>query len=145
MIMFDVNVLIYAYRPDMPHHTSAVDVLEGVLSGRDLVGVSNQVLASFVRIVANPRTFNTPMSLDTAPAVSSTLRAHPNVTQVEPGQRHWWILCGLCRKTNVKANGVTDAWLAALALENDAHWVSFDQDFRKFTGLKWLNPPGKSP
>ena len=35
---------------------------------------------------------------------------------------------------------VTDAVLAALAIENGALLASTDQDFSRFTGLRWINP-----
>jgi predicted nucleic acid-binding protein len=37
---------------------------------------------------------------------------------------------------------VNDAHLAALALENDATIVSFDRDFARFQGVRFL-PPGE--
>jgi predicted nucleic acid-binding protein len=35
---------------------------------------------------------------------------------------------------------VTDAVLAALAIENGALLASTDQDFRRFPTLRWMNP-----
>ena len=35
---------------------------------------------------------------------------------------------------------VTDAVLAALAIENGASIASTDQDFRRFPDVRWLNP-----
>jgi uncharacterized protein len=36
----------------------------------------------------------------------------------------------------------TDAVLAAIAIEHGASLASTDQDFRRFTELKWVNPLG---
>jgi uncharacterized protein len=35
---------------------------------------------------------------------------------------------------------VTDAHLAALAIEHNATLYSNDSDFGRFSGLKWVNP-----
>lgn len=35
---------------------------------------------------------------------------------------------------------VSDAVLAALAIENDAVLASTDRDFRRFDNLRWINP-----
>ncbi|MDQ2774245.1 MAG: hypothetical protein M3Y57_04855 [Acidobacteriota bacterium] len=35
---------------------------------------------------------------------------------------------------------VSDAVLAALAIENGATLASTDQDFSRFSGLRWVNP-----
>jgi predicted nucleic acid-binding protein len=38
------------------------------------------------------------------------------------------------------ANLVSDAHLAALAMEHGLTMVSADADFARFDGLRWLNP-----
>ena len=38
------------------------------------------------------------------------------------------------------ANLVTDAHLAALAIEHDCELISTDSDFARFPKLKWSNP-----
>lgn len=38
------------------------------------------------------------------------------------------------------ADLVPDAWLAALAIENDATLASLDRDFAWFRGLRWADP-----
>jgi predicted nucleic acid-binding protein len=35
---------------------------------------------------------------------------------------------------------LSDAVLAALAIENDAVLASTDRDFRRFDNLRWINP-----
>src|ERR1700675_4442894 len=55
VILPDVNVLVYAYREDAPRHERYRHWLEGVLTGRESYGVSDLVLAGFVRVVTHPR------------------------------------------------------------------------------------------
>ena len=57
MILFDVNILIYAFRTDSDRHAEFRRWLVGVLDAPKAFGVSELVLSSFVRIVTNPRVF----------------------------------------------------------------------------------------
>ena len=41
---------------------------------------------------------------------------------------------------NATSNLVSDAHLAALALEHNCTLASTDSDFARFRGLKWRNP-----
>jgi hypothetical protein len=57
-----------------------------------------------------------------------------------PGERHWEIFTRLCRGTDAKGNVVPDAYLAALAIEAGAEWVTTDRDYARFPGLRWRHP-----
>ena len=46
----------------------------------------------------------------------------------------------LLEKLGTAGNLVTDAQLAALAMDNEAVLHTADADFLRFPGLKWLNP-----
>jgi predicted nucleic acid-binding protein len=59
---------------------------------------------------------------------------------VEPGERYWEILRELLTQAKVSGPLVTDASLAALALEQGATLCSTDRDFLRFTTLKRLDP-----
>ena len=52
-------------------------------------------------------------------------------------------MLGAARSNLVElGNLVNDAHLAALALEHGADIVSFDADFSRFEGARWLTPDG---
>ena len=61
--------------------------------------------------------------------------AQPGVIPLHPGPRHAEILEKL-----VSGPLVTDAVLAALAIEHGASLASTDHNFRRFPDLRWLNP-----
>ena len=62
---------------------------------------------------------------------------------VQPTPRHLDVLGALLGSTGTGANLTSDAHLAALAVENDATIVTYDSDFRRFTGVRWAMPrPG---
>jgi hypothetical protein len=63
-----------------------------------------------------------------------------NVVAIGPGARHWGILSGLLTQLGVGGNLVTDAHLAALAIEHNAELHSNDVDFTRIAGLRVVNP-----
>jgi predicted nucleic acid-binding protein len=63
---------------------------------------------------------------------------------IEPGRRHFDIFTRLCREAEARGNLVTDAYLAALAIESGSDWVTTDRDYSRFPGLRWRHPFGAS-
>ncbi len=60
----------------------------------------------------------------------------PNVGILSPGERHWSILNELLQTSQSRGNLVSDAHLAALAMEHGATLCTSHQDFRRFAGLR---------
>ncbi len=59
-----------------------------------------------------------------------------------PGPRHGTLLADLIRRHQLRGNLISDAHLAALALEHGLTLVSADSDFARFPELSWTNPLG---
>jgi uncharacterized protein len=137
MILPDVNVLVYAFRTDVPEHAISRAWLLSTVSGHARFGVSPLALNAVVRITTDPRIFRSPSTSEEAFAFCDFLLAQPNCEVVEPGERHWIIFKALCLETKTRGRRVTDAWFAALAIEWGCQWVSFDRDFARFPGLSW--------
>jgi predicted nucleic acid-binding protein len=57
-----------------------------------------------------------------------------------PGAAHRSILAGLLKNLGGGSNLITDAHLAALAMEHGLELCSTDGDFARFKGLRWVNP-----
>lgn len=140
MLLFDVNIYVYAHRADSPHHQTTRAFLEEALNGEAPTGHSPQALAGFLRIVTHLRIFITPTDQPTALAFVESILALPHTLLVNPRGKHWKIFSELCRKTGAKGNLIPDAWFAALALEHGATWVSTDGDYTRFPGLTLHNP-----
>ena len=94
------------------------------------------------RITTNGRIFKAPSLIGDAFAFCENLLAQPHCQPVEPGERHWVIFRDLCLQADVRGPRVTDAWLAALAIEWGSQWITLDRDFARFPGLDW-RVPGK--
>ena len=137
MIALDANVLIYAHRPDLPQHSISASILADRTSP---LGIPDSVLGTFVRITTNPRIFKVPSTHEQAFGFCDVLRSRPDVTVLASGPDHWQIFRRLCARVDARGDLVTDTWLAALAIEHDCEWISFDQDFALFPELRWRNP-----
>ena len=140
MILPDVNVLIYAFRKDMPQHAVCRPWFDSVISGDARFGISPLTLGAVVRITTDSRIYVQPSTKDEAFRFCDDLlnRAHCQV--VEPGERHWDIFRRLCIETDTRGRRVTDAWYAALAIEWGCEWITLDRDYARFPGLKWRAP-----
>ena len=140
MDLTDANVLVYAHRQDSPHHDSNRKWLEEMINSDEAYGVSDHVLAGFLRIVTHPSIFNPPSSLEEALSFANQLRDQPNAVSIRSGSRHWGIFTQLCRDSNARGNLVPDAFLAALAIESGSEWVTTNRDYEQFSGLRWRHP-----
>lgn len=140
MILSDVNVLVYAHRRDAERHDEYRQWLERAVAGPAPFGFSDLVASGFLRVVTHPRVFRDPSPLEEAMAFVRALRDRPNRIPVEPGPRHWGIFRDLCLESRVRGNLVPDAWLAALAIESGAEWITTDGDFQRFPGLETRHP-----
>lgn len=140
MQLCDVNVLVYAHRSDSSSHVACRRWLEALVNGDEAYGVSELVLSGFLRVVTHPRVFATPTPLAEALTFANQLRDQPNAVAVSPGPRHWNIFRGLCAGSAARGNLVADAYLAALAIESGCEWITTDQDFTRFGGLRLRSP-----
>ena len=140
MILIDANVLIYAFRPDAGRHAEYKAWLESALSDDEAMGVSELVLSTLIRIVTHPRIFAQPSTHQEAFRFTEFLRAQPKAIPLSPGPRHWPIFQELCLDAEAKGNLISDAYLAALAIESGAEWVTADRDFARFPGLRYRHP-----
>ena len=140
MVLPDVNVLVYAFRSDVPEHAVCRRWLDAVISADALFGLSPLALGAVVRVTTNPRAFGTPSNIEDAFGFCDELLGQPHCQVVEPGDRHWTIFKRLCSQARIRGRRVTDAWFAALAIEWGCEWITCDRDFARFPGLKWRTP-----
>jgi toxin-antitoxin system PIN domain toxin len=140
VILPDVNVLIYAHRRDARQHGAYLDWLEGLLNSDATYAVSDVVLSGFVRVATHPRIMAPPSTIDQALTFTARLLDQPHCVMVRPGPRHWDIFVRLCREIGARGNLVTDAFLAALAIEAGCEIITADRGFARFKGLRWRHP-----
>lgn len=140
MILVDANILLYAEDSLQPRHKQALAWWDGQLSGTGVVCLCWTVLSAFIRIGTNPRVFEHPLSLEQALARVQSWLDQPCTRIVRPTERHWTVFRQVLTDGQAVANLVTDAHLAALAIEHGCELASTDSDFARFPKLKWRNP-----
>lgn len=141
MLFSDVNVLVHAIQPDQSPESPTVKAwLDAQLNGSETLGIAEFVLSSMTRIVTQPRLYNIPNSPAQCIDFADALLAAPAVRVVHPGPRHWRIFSELITLHNLRGNDVPDAYLAAIAMEQSATFVTLDRGFNRFEGLRTLNP-----
>ena len=140
MILVDANILLYAEDSLHTRHQQARTWWDDQLSGTGVVCLCWTVLSAFIRIGTNPRVFETPLSLEQAIVRVQSWLDQPCTRVVRPTERHWTVFKQVLTDGQATANLVTDAHLAALAIEHGCELASTDSDFARFPKLKWKNP-----
>lgn len=140
MILVDANILLYAEDELSARNESARTWWDDALSGTSPVCLCWTVINAFIRIGTNPRVYQTPLSLNDAIQRVQGWMDQPCVRIVCPTSRHWDVLRRLLHDGQATANLVTDAHLAALAVEHGCELISTDADFSRFPQLRWRNP-----
>jgi uncharacterized protein len=142
MTLLDANLLLYAYNADAPQQRRAAQWLAKLLESGEMIALPWVTVWAFIRISTNPRLWANPRPAKEAFAIAADWLAQPGVVPLQPGPRHAEILEKLVIDHGATGPLVTDAVLAALAMEHGASLASTDQGFSRFPDLRWLNPLG---
>lgn len=137
MLLPDVNILVYAHRPESPEHRHYQDWLTDLVNGPGAFAVTELISSGFVRVVTNPRIFHTPTPIRKALEFTEIIMGRPNCVVVRPGPRHYAVFSELCRIVDVRGNDVADAYHAAIAIESGSELVTADRGFSRFPMLRW--------
>lgn len=140
MTLVDANVLLYAYHPRAAQHARCRAWVEAEFSGAAAVRIAWATITAFLRIGTSPRVFERPLTMAEAEAAVSAWLALPSVSTIDPGERYWDILRDLLHAAQVTGPLVSDAALAALAIEHGATLCTTDRDFARFPRLRTVNP-----
>ena len=140
MILVDANILLYAEDSLSEHHEDARTWWDQQLSGSNPVALCWPALTAFIRIGTNSRLHRRPLTLKEATERVQSWLDQPCVRLIQTTEQHWPLFQQMLRAGNASANLVSDAHLAALAVEHNCILYSSDTDFARFRGLKWKNP-----
>jgi len=141
----DVNVLLYALRADAERHTEYRAWLQAALHGREPVALFEPVLAAVLRVATPPAVFRPPTPRPVVEAFVDACLAAPAALALRAESGHWRVFRELCARADCRGNLVQDAYLAALAVEHDAVFVTTDRDFARFSELRWRHPLDGGP
>jgi len=134
----DVNVLIYAFFPQLDLHQESIRWLEETLSGTQSVLCCDITELGFLRV--SSQISNSTHSFEEIWKFLDYIRKTPAYRHITSGQKHRDEFYKLAHSTPAKGKHFTDFWLAALAIENKATIVSYDRDFKKIPNLKTIQP-----
>ncbi|MET0822424.1 MAG: TA system VapC family ribonuclease toxin [Aeromicrobium sp.] len=139
MLVPDVNVLVDAWREHSSAHARASNWLERAAAASEL-GLPDVIVSGAVRVLTMPVAG---LCADVSVVLDRVrdLRAAPGVRRVTPGPGHWAIFDALCRELGASGNTVPNCYIAALAIEKKATFVSRDRFFASVPGLDWTDLP----
>jgi uncharacterized protein len=140
MIIPDVNLLLYAYDSSSAFHVKAAGWWQSCLSGTEAVGLLHVVVFGFVRVATHGRAFLHPMTPAEAAGHVRSWLEQPPVQVLDPGPDHIQNTLKLLESLGTAGNLVSDAQMAALAMDHDAVLHTADTDFVRFQRLRWFNP-----
>ena len=140
MKLLDATILLYAYDRHSLQHAVCREWLDDAFNSEKTVALPWQTLLAFVHMATNSRAVRQPVSSPDACGIVRSWLERPNVAVVAAGDRFREIFEAQVRDAQVSGPLVTDAALAGLALEHGATLCSTDSDFRRFRGLKLLDP-----
>ena len=134
----DVNVLVALFHEDSAQHGAAQAWWADSARRGEPFAIPDVVSTGFVRVVTNRRIYATPAELAQAFAFIRALSAHPHCLRYVAGPD----TLAHCENASIQARmtgpDLTDAHIAAAAMDYGATVVTFDRDFRKFDNLRVL-------
>jgi toxin-antitoxin system PIN domain toxin len=139
MILLDVNVLVSAFRPEMPEHLGTKAWLDRSVSQAVDLGFADGVLCGFVRVVTQ-KPFDPVAPIANALDFVAALRRIPSCHVVSPNPQQWDIFDSICRRTLSHGKAAQDLYWASFALELACEFITFDQGFARIPGLRWRSP-----
>ena len=133
-ILLDVNVLLAILDRTQPRHPIAEARLQSALASRSEILIPQEVALACIRLLANPHVVPHPVTPQSAYNAMEPLLQRSEVRLLAPNDDSWRQFGSLLAKVN-GFRLVHDAHLAALALANNCHLVTFDRDFLRFEDL----------
>ncbi len=140
MQLVDANVLLHAVNKRAREHVPARNWLDAALNGVEPVAFAWTVILAFLRLSTHPAVYPRPLAPGQAADVVERSLNSPAALTIEPTPRHLPLLRGLLGRAGTAGNLVSDAHLAALAIDHGLQLCSADSDFARFKECRWVNP-----
>ncbi|WP_164512488.1 TA system VapC family ribonuclease toxin [Nocardioides baekrokdamisoli] len=131
-----MNVLVALFHEDGPEHARARAWWDESVRKGEPFTVPDVAWTGFLRVVTNRRLYDEAPDLAQAWAFVRAMSAHPQCLKHVPGP-DTLMRCETAT-TQARRTGpdISDAYLAAVAMDYGATVVTFDRDFRKFDDLR---------
>jgi toxin-antitoxin system PIN domain toxin len=141
-MLVDTNLLVYATFAQAPEHVRARGWLEERLAeGDGTVALCWPVLYAFIRLITSARVFGQyAVTVQKGWSVADAYVQQPAVRVIAPGAGHAAIAAELAQTPGLRSDDVSDIEIAALAIEHGLVLASHDHGFRRFSGLRVVDP-----
>ena len=97
-------------------------------------------MLAFLRLSIGRTVSPHPLTWKQASSALEEWLAQPAAVVVEPSTRHLSLLHGMLMPFGSAGNLVADAYLAVLSIEHGARVIMYDNDFGRFSGVRWEMP-----
>lgn len=141
----DANILVYASNRSDPVHARALQLVQDLAAGPDLLYLFWPVVLGYLRIVTHPAILQRPLTpLDAASNVEAVLtRSHVRSPGEEAG---FWQLFRRTGQDRERGNGIPDMHLVTLMRQHGVRRVySRDNGLRRFAGIEVIDPFASPP
>ena len=141
-MLVDTNLLVYATFAQAPEHVRARGWLEERLAeGDGTVALCWPVLYAFIRLITSARVFGQyAVTVQKGWSVADAYLQQPAVRVIAPGAGHAAIAAELAQTPGLRSDDASDIEIAALAIEHGLVLASHDHGFRRFSGLRVVDP-----
>jgi toxin-antitoxin system PIN domain toxin len=141
VIAVDTNILVYAHREDSTWYQRADACLTRLMESRLPWAVPWPCLHEFLGIVTHSRVYVPPTPPDLAIGQMALWLEAPKIVLLGIASGYWPILRAILEQSQATGPRVHDAHIAALCRNHGVSelWTA-DRDFRRFRGLKVVNP-----
>lgn len=137
----DVNVLLYASDESSRFHDTALELLDRLARGPELLYVFWPVVIGYLRMATHPAIFPRPLSPEDALHNVEQLIGLPHARTAGEAEGFWDAYLAATAGFVVRGNLVSDAHLVALMRQNGVATLwTHDRDFRKFEQVRVRDP-----
>ncbi|OLD25624.1 MAG: hypothetical protein AUJ02_04655 [Chloroflexi bacterium 13_1_40CM_3_65_12] len=136
----DANILVYASNEAEPVHRQAIELVQQLGTGPDLLYLFWPALLGYVRIVTHPAILPKPLSPREAASNAGALISRPHVRT--PGEAEgFWELYRLTSRDQARGNDVPDAHLVTLMRQHGVRRIySRDSGLRRYADIEVVDP-----
>ena len=137
----DANVLIYASSTADHRSAAAVELVERLAEGPEILTLFWPTVLAYIRLSTHPSLSEQPLTLSEATENMQRLMAPPHVRTLGEGGRFWSTFLPAAAEVRASGNLVPDAHLVGLMREHGVRTIwTHDRDFRKFDGIEVRDP-----
>jgi len=136
------NLLVYATFEDAPEHGRAHEWIEARFTeGERTAALCWPVVYTFLRLITSARVFGKrAATMREGWGVVAAYLEQPAVRLVVAGSRHPAIAAELAQTPGLRSDDVPDVEIATLAFEHGLVLAWHDHGFRRFSGLRVVDP-----